>query len=340
MKRTLLLVIVSSLIALFFATGCQQTAVTSAKVYMQQENYDKAIEQAQQAIKTMPNDQEAYYVLGLAYGKKEQFKEMNEAFTKCLEISPMHKADIDHDRKVYWIKVFNTGVNQIKQDKIKDAIASFELARELLPDRVDSYKNLAYCYSLLKEYDKSLEIYNGGLKVAPEDLELKKFIGHIYYSKKEYDKAIKVLTEVVDKADPNSQTYKDALFDIAYSYDLKGEPENAIKMYQNALKIAPEDLDLIFNMARIYYLQEKYDDAITYFKKLLANNPDDFAANLSVGTAYLQKENYEDAITYLKKATELKPDNVNALNNLGVAYVRAGKTAEGKAAFDKAESLK
>jgi len=340
MKRTLLLIIVTSMIALLFVTGCQQTAVTSAKVYIQQENYDKAIEQAQQAIKSIPNDQEAYYILGVAYGKKGLYREMNDAFTKCLEISQMHKADIDHDRKVYWIRVFNAGVNQIKQDKIKEAIASFELARELLPEKTESYKNLAYCHSLLKEYDKALEIYNEGLKVAPDDLELKKFIGHIYYSKKDYDNAIKVLTEVIEKADPNSQIYKDALFDLAYSFDLKGEPENAIKMYQNALKIAPDDLDLIFNMARIYYLQEKYDDAITYFKKLLANNPDDFASNLSVGTAYLQKENYEEAIIYLKKATEIKPDNVNAWNNLGVAYVRAGKTEEGKAAFDKADSLK
>ena len=60
------------LLALFvFAlfTGCQDTYTTSAKVYMQQNNYDKAIEQCLLAIDQIPNNAEAYYVLGQAYGQ-------------------------------------------------------------------------------------------------------------------------------------------------------------------------------------------------------------------------------------------------------------------------------
>jgi len=340
MKKLYVGIVATLLIALIVMTGCQQTAVTSAKVYMQQENYDKAIEQAQQAVEAVPTDAEAHYVLGMAYGKKGMYAEMNEAYTKSLEFSDIHKEDITHDRKIYWVKVFNIGVNQIKQDKIKDAISSFELAKKLLPEKVETYKNLAYCHSLLKENDKAIEIYNQGLEIAPDDLEIKKFIGHIYYTQKEYDKAIEVLAGVIEKADPSSPVYKDALFDMAYSYDLKGEPENAIKTYENALKLVPDDLDLIFNMARVYFLQENFDQAIKYFSQLLEKDPDDFASNLSIGNAYIQKEEYKKAVSYLEKAVELKPDNVNAWNNLGVAYVRIGETEKGEAAFNKADSLK
>jgi tetratricopeptide (TPR) repeat protein len=84
MKKVYFLAIAVLLIGVIFYTGCQQTAITAAKVYMQQSNYDSAIEQCKAAIEQVPTDAEAYFVLGKAYGHKNMYQEMNEAFTQSM----------------------------------------------------------------------------------------------------------------------------------------------------------------------------------------------------------------------------------------------------------------
>ena len=54
MKREFTILCVVLLGAILLFTQCQQTEITSAKVYMQQANYDKAIEQCKLAIEKVP----------------------------------------------------------------------------------------------------------------------------------------------------------------------------------------------------------------------------------------------------------------------------------------------
>ncbi len=331
--------IIASLAVSFFI-NCQQTAVTSAKVYMQQSNYDKAIEQCKAAIKQMPNNAEAYFVLGEAYGQKRMHHEMNEAFKKSLQFSQNHAQEIKQERLKYWVGIFNSGVALTKQNKPREAIKKFSLAAELLPDKTESYKNLAYAYSIVNDDSSAIQTYLKAIKIDPNDLELKDLLGLFYYRAKQYKKAIEVLKEVIAKADPTSKVYKDAIYNLAYSYDFTGQSDKALETYRSALKAAPEDKDLLFNMGRLYFMQKNYDMAIEKFQEVIKIDSTDFDANLDIGNAYLQLEKFKEAIPYFEKATQLKPDNANAWNNLGVAYVRAGFPKKGKAAFDKADELK
>lgn len=321
-------------------TGCQQTAVTSAKVYLQQANYDKAIEQCLVAVEAVPNDAEAWYVLGQAYGRKKMFKEMNEAFDSSIKSSDARAADIEQERLKYWIDVFNIGVNQIKQDKVEEASQNFLVASQLIPDKIDAHKNLAYTYILMERNEEAINVYKQALEYHPDDLELKNYLGSIYYQTQMYDEAIEVLTDVVEKAEPQSKEFNEALYNLAYSYDLKGEQDQAIATYEKALVITPNDKDLMFNMGRLYFMQENFDKAIDSFRRVLDLDPDDFDANYNIGNALIQTEQFEESIPYLERATTSQSDNANAWTLLGIAYVRTGNAEKGQEAFDKAEQLK
>lgn len=372
MKRTFIFIIVALIGGFILFTSCQQTAVTSAKLYLQQANYDAAIEQCKLAIEEMPNNAEAYFVLGQAYGKKKMYREMNEAFKNSLEFSQKHTPEIEQHRLKYWIDLFNSGVASIKQDQLNDAVEKFNLAIEIIPDRVDAYKNLAFAYTQKKDDPSAIQTYIKAIEIDSTDLEIKNYLGNLYYQNKEYEKAIKVLNEVTAKADPHSKEFSEALHSIAISYDLMGQSDKAIEAYENALKVAPEDVDLMFNMGRLYFMQENYEKAIESFQKVLEKDPDDFDSNLNIGNVYiniadslakeakatddkgklilseteiaqkesLSKGNFEKAIPYLEKATQIKSDNANAWTLLGIVYVRAGMAEKGKEAFDKADELK
>jgi Flp pilus assembly protein TadD len=178
------------------------------------------------------------------------------------------------------------------------------------------------------------------IRIDPQDLKLKTILGTLYYKNAKYQEAIEIFQKVVEKADPNSKEYADAMISMAFSYDFLGESEEARKTYLAALDKVPNNKDLIFNLGRLNFMQKSYEDAIKNFQKVLEIDPEDFESYLNIGNAYLQLEKFEDAIPFYQKAVELKPDNANAWNNLAVAYVRMGNTEKGKEAFEKAESLR
>jgi tetratricopeptide (TPR) repeat protein len=321
-------------------SGCQQTAVTSAKLYVQQANFDKAIEQCQEAIKLAPNDAEAYFVMGQAYGLKGMYKEMNQAFNKSLGFSNKHAVAIDQEKQKYYVNLFNNGVSSIKQAKPDKAIEEFSLAIEIFPNRIDAYKNLAYTYTQMNDYTKAIEVYNNAILKDSTDLELKTFLGILYYLDKKYEKAVESLKIVIEKGDNKSKYYAEALYNIAYSYDLLGQSDMAIKTYESALAMNPGDKDLMFNMGRLYFIQENYEKAIESFQNVLKSSPDDFETLLNIGNVYLRMTKFDQALQYFEKSIQIKPDNPTAWNNLGVCYVRMGKGDKAKEAFEKAGSLK
>ena len=365
-------VIIKVLILLsFILMQCRSSYISSAKNYIAATEYDKAIGLCLVAIDENPGDDNAYYVLGQAYGHKGLFLEMDDAFKKALELSDRHAEEIEQYKLKYWINVFNQGVFYVKQDEMNEAINSFSMAVKLMPDRMDAYKNLAYAYIQNDQDSLAIQTYFSALEHDPKDSEIKVYLGSLLYQDEKYEDAIKVLEEVISTADPSSQEYNDALYNIAYSYDLMGQSDKAIDAYGEALKTNPDDEDLIFNLGRLYFLQENYIKAIEVFKTVLSLDPDDFEANLNIGNAYIQiadslseevkktdvqgnlvlsiedieeKRRLADAcfvmaIPYLEKATELKPDSRDTWSILGVAYVRAGYSEQGRIAFDKAESL-
>ncbi len=77
-----------------FLIYCQPKEVTSSKVYMEQERWDKAIEQLEEAAQLYPNDAEVYFLLGKAYAHQGRREKMNEMFNKSLSISPKFEQKI------------------------------------------------------------------------------------------------------------------------------------------------------------------------------------------------------------------------------------------------------
>lgn len=351
MKRLFTLFALITMLALIGA-GCQQTAVTSAKVYIQQGQYEKALEQSQIAVDTNPKDAAAWFVLGQTQGLLGNYREMNEAFEKSLALSPVHAEEIAQQRNKYYVDLFNSGATAIKNNNYEKAKDNFLLCTEMLPEKSEAFTNLALVYSLMEQDSLAIETYKQAIERAPDNLDVKTTLGIVYYRNQMYDEAIEVLQDVVDNAEPASDAYNKAIIHIAYSYDLKDEKDKAIEIYTDVLETDPDNADLWFNLGRLYYMMgqnlEKedpqradfFEKAIDAFSEVIRIAPDDFQSNLNVAQALLEMEKWEEAIPYYEKAVELNPESQIAWNNLGVCYVRTGQTQKGQEAFDKAEALK
>ncbi|MBN2031192.1 tetratricopeptide repeat protein [bacterium] len=339
MKKVLLLTMMASLATILLLTSCSQTTVSSAKIYMNQFEYDQAIEQCELAIEQKPDNPEAYFIMGRAYGFKKMYREMNDAFIKSLELSNKYASDIREDRQKHWTDLQNAGVTSLKQNRISDAIEEFSMAIELVPEETVPYKNLALAYIQNRNDSLATQTYEKILEIDPEDLESKGILGALYYRNRDYNNAIAHLEQVVNNADPTSSAYSQAVFNLALAYDMTEQSDKALETYKNALEVNPDEQNLLFNMGRLYIVQQDYENAIVYLKRVLEQNPDDLEANRTIGSCYNLLNKFEEAIPYLEKAVELDPNDANAWNQMGIAYIRTGQGEKGQAAFDKVLEL-
>ena len=368
MKKISFVITMALLVALISTMGCQTKEVTSAKVYISQNNWDKAIEQLEQAGQLYPNDAEARYLLGEGYGNKGLWERMNEMFNQSTALAPTFAVQIKNTREKYWVGVFNQGVAKVNAKEgetadLEGAAKFFGDAIRIDPNHIESYKNLAYTHLRADNLPAAIEVYQDYLAINPKEVSILNEVTRLYLENKEYVKAQETAQAVLDVDAANI----DAISNLAMAYDLNGQNDMALQTYEAALAKNPEDQDLIFNLARLNYLNKEYDKAIALFQKVISLNPEDYDANLNVGNAYLtmaddlrkglvEKENakqtiseddvnklkefYRAAIPFLEKAISIKPENSAVYYNLGVAYVNVGEATKGAEFFNKAEELR
>lgn len=131
---------------------------------------------------------------------------------------------------------------------------------------------------------------------------------------------------------------------LAIAKNYQEEPERAIELLQEAIKMAPTEERPYIALASLYHENEpdkeidvlkrqlaanpryrplqtlsyrlielkRYDEALPYLDQLLAINPNDFSTNFHIGEIYLSKEDCENARRFFKAAQSAasKPDDV------------------------------
>ena len=354
-----------AIFAIITHIGCQSTASTSAKLYIQQEEYDKAIEQLQLEVAANPENTEAFYFLGYCYSRQNKFEEMNDAFDKSLAISNAHENEIKFERTKHWQNNFNRGVRKFQNNEFTEAIADFKTAMMIDPTQAGTYKNLAISYVRVEDNENATKSYKKALELDTSDVQLSINYGYHLYNTEDYQGTIDIMNKALELEPGN----KDAIKYVALSYSMLGDSDKAMDSYNAALKDNPENPDLYFNRGLLHYKAESYEDAIVDFKKVTELNPEDGTAKMHLGTSYMyigekfqkerqelennngsaskindlksnEKANYELSKQYLEEASTIDVNNSNLWYNLGVVYVRLGMPKQGEAAFKKADELK
>lgn len=130
--------------------------MSRAFIYMEQEDYDKAIADFSSLIDLSPN---ATYYNNRAsvYKLKGDFEKAKDDYTKAIELEPQEN-------------FYNNRGSLYQENKLYDeAVEDFTQAITINGEYVPAYKNRADVYSLQGIYDKALEDYKKALTIDGDD---------------------------------------------------------------------------------------------------------------------------------------------------------------------------
>jgi predicted Zn finger-like uncharacterized protein len=88
--------------------------------------------------------------------------------------------------------------------------------------------------------------------------------------------------------------------------------QQALKLYEQALELEPDDLDAQTGMGFCYVDLENPDAAIVMFKKVLENAPRFTDAHMGMGEAYRMKGMKRDAVKHFRAYLDILPDGPDA----------------------------
>lgn len=318
MKQSKLFVIAFLMLSmLFVGYQCGSTEITSAKLYIQQKNYDKAIEVLQKEITKNPKSDEGYYLLGYVQGEQGKFNEMVESYDKSLAISKSFEKNINDSRKYFWAQAFNRGVSLYQRGvKTSDSdsakvfydksIADFKSALKIEPDSGDTYKNLAFVYLSKGDNEAAIEPLKQ-LVAREQSLDGYKYLGEIYY-----------VSGTKLKAEEKND-------------EAKAKFNQSIEVLEEGLKVYPDNADMLVTLSTAYIGADRGNEAREKYKKLVEAKPDDKNIRYNYGVLLLGADDFEGAETQFKKAIEIDPAYDNAIYNLGVTYLKWGTYLNKKA---------
>ena len=317
MKRIVSILLVLSMVFGLVAFQCSSTEITSAKLYIQQKNYPKAIEALQKEVSKNPKSDEGYYLLGWLYGEEGEIDKMLENFDKSLEISNKFDQNIEDSKKYHWSNNFNKGVGMFNRaTKTADedssnaffdkSIEAFEKAIACQPDSISTYQNLTFALFNAGRTDQAIKPLKKLIELD-QSADSYAMLGEIYYN----------------KGIENLNNYKVSGVE-ADSLAAQEEFNKTINLLEDARNTHPSNPDILTILSNAYINANRLDEAMEAFKSGVVNDPENKVYRYNYGVLLLGAEQFEEAVEQFNKAIEIDSEYENAYYNLGVTYVKWG----------------
>jgi tetratricopeptide (TPR) repeat protein len=302
-------------------------------------------------VELQPDNAEAWYNLGISYGKLGRYQDESVALAKATELDPafadawlaagatynelgqnelalnsslkLTELRSDDAEAWYWL-----GVTYGKLNRHSDKALALEKALELKPDLAEALQALGATYNHLSLYDEGLAVARRLTELTPDDANAWYYLGLAYGKLGRYQDEVTALVRATE-LDPNS----------AHGWQALGATHNLLEQRDLALAAAIRVTELLS------------DDADAWYR---------------LGLSYSKMKRFEDASTALSKASELDPtmadahkrlSEVNAVlegatlpsgldtegarqwYDLGVSYLRTDNLAQTTRAFRQASKL-
>jgi tetratricopeptide (TPR) repeat protein len=338
---------------------CTSQEYTSAKLYIQQQEWEKAEEFLIKAVDAEPENPEIPYQLGYhIYGvQKKDWEKMNQSFDRALTIDPNKKIlgqektvkeFVTMARTQFWVEMFNRGGEEYneyiaapmdeKDAALKKAIATYEVSARIKPDEAQSYIMLSTCNHNAGNTDKSENYILKAVKLSPNDAKANLTAGRIFMQKQEFETALPYVKKAVELEPSNTKSIRN----LAQIYYDTGQLEESIQTYEIAIDKETDrevKADLYFNLGILYNRVGDLEEAEYNFINALDENPDDIEAVMGMAQVFETAEKWRKAEKFYRELIAIDPDNPDHYRGMSRVLLQQGEPDESLRYLEKAKRL-
>lgn len=258
-----------------------------------------------------------------AYSKEEDlFFSINKILKDIYEISKI-KNKITYIKEKDYISLLGYYSQKIILTNNEDNI--YKLFYDFHKDNI--YFNIDYLEYLTDKSDRtSVDIINDLIKNMQNYINKKKnhyylySLGCMHYGKYKVNvilSDIEASIENYNKALKLKNNYYKYYYRLANAYILKNDYDNAIKYYEEAIKLNEYDINIIREF--VYLLKRNINkngnEVISYLKKIIEINKNDEEALEEISKLYEKIGDYDNALIYYNKLFEVINYNLYIINN-------------------------
>lgn len=263
--------VITLFVGIIAGCGSSNPYVDDAQSNIKNQNFQAALEAAEQSIQNQPNDPLGYYYKGVALGeiadtkeasaRLEYYERMNEAFAKAEEIAakaeevPSEIERIPAVKNAVWQTEHNKAIEYASDDSVKNTVEN--------------------------PLEISIAHLNNATTIQPDSVLSWDVKAQVYYMNDNVDGAVTAMEKVMSLKD---SLEVDDYTRMAGYYSINNMPKKAISTLEKGLEQYPENKDLATRLADGYTNAGQTDKAISTIESLIEQEPDNPQFHLVLGT--------------------------------------------------------
>src|SRR5436190_9122159 len=219
------------------------------------------------------------------------------------------------------------------------AKGALENAQKLEPDSPETLLALGYYqYWVARDYGLAKTTFERVRKSLPGSSEIPRALGYITRREGHWDQSIAYFEQAL-ALDPRNV---ELLMDAAWTYTMLRQFPAALKLYDRALDIKPNDPDVMAAKASIYQAQGNLQEAARLLSQISAQTPSGDTVSIKFDQLRLER-NYGEAVRLLQTRLaqfryDSQPDKASDQLALALAQRLAGDTAGAKVTAEQARN--
>jgi len=286
---------------------------------------DSTLNAINKSISDNPKDPALYVKRADYFVSLERMNDALADATKALELDPKNKQASISLSTIYVM----VGKPQQSLDVLNNLIA-------VDPAFTEAYLKKAKLCLVMKDYEKCAEAVQKVFELDPYNADAYYLKGVALDENKESTKAV----EAFQKAVLYNPRHYDALMQLGYA-NSESNPAMAIDYFNNALKSIPDSPEAMYNLGMLYQENGNPDKALNIYAEMLKINARNKLALYNSGyinLVYLTK--YKEGYDFFSRALDVDSLYVDAWYNRGYSAELSGDYAKARHDYTKVLELK
>jgi tetratricopeptide (TPR) repeat protein len=286
----------------------QIAKIALSQIYLQRNEFGKALEYANQVLTFDSNDVRGRLLRATALvGSKDLTSARRDIDAVLARYPNLNDA------------LYMLATIQLQTNEQAEAQATFEKMMKVNPSDVRGLLGRVETLLQVNKGPEALAVIEAELAKAPERNDIRNALANTSVRVGNYSKAIPEFLKLLASApkDPS------LVLRLAETYKRNGDDENAIKYFRQARELMPTDPTPTLQLAMILDKNGKGAESRPIYEQVLKVDPGNVLALNNM--AYLLAETGQDldlALTYAERAKQKLPSNIDVADTLGWIYIK------------------